>query len=479
MAKKIISILLVLLIVGIIFLGVKNPFEQKGSGEAFGSKPEITLWYTDDSFTDYLSDAAVTFEDAEGIKVNLKLMGGLEYLDKIQEASLSGDVFPDLYLLSTDSLEKATLAGLAAPVEDKNRIINTSFYPISAVSAVTYNDRKMAYPVYFDTAMLIVNESLVKEIAKNALESEAEENAQGEEGEGSSETSVASKSFTEEEILTKMDNIMPKSVVGILNFAKIYDTPEGVESFMEWNVNDISYNYWFAGAYMNVGGENGDNKEEIDIYNSDAMYGLSVFNDFNHFFSMESSEISYESATNDFIDGKIVFTVADLNAVEKIRKASEEGTFTGEFGIIPVGMLNSTLKSKMLSVTTAAVINGYSENAENAEKFAEYISKGYGENMYSRSGKTCALKKAEYEFPQMEQIYATYENSEALPKLLETGNYWVLAELCYSQIWNGEDVNASLKELAEKVKSEVYGEQVTETEMETPEVDEDYCREDD
>lgn len=491
MLKKVISVfLLAALCAGLIY-GNFYTHTKGSASDGTVSGGMLNIMYTDDSMTDYLSDAAATYENEYGIKVNLCLKGGLEYLEQIQELSVKGTECPDVYLLSSESLEKAYLSGLCVPVKDKESVLNTSYYPMSAVNAVTYKGEKLGYPVEFETALLMYNETYLEQIAEKTIQDERNLKAAEEAGEeidarnveeestGDSAGDIENQPVSKEEILKRRDEIIPTSVVGILDFANSYDAPEGVESFLKWNVNDIMFNYFFAGSYMNVGGEFGDTKEEVDIYNSDAMYGLSIFRDFNQFFSMDSKEISYDSVLDDFIAGRTVFTVTDAKGAGIVAKAIEDGSFKGEFGVTTIGMLNSNLRSKMLSVTDCAVVNAYGSNIEEAEKFAKFVSLDYSENMYARTGKMSAVKHENYAFPAMEQIYETYENSESLPKIIESSNYWVLAELCFSKVWNGADVNDSLRELSEKVKSEISGAEVTEDVIETPEVTESYTEESD
>ena len=58
-----------------------------------------------------------------------------EYLEAINQETLHSDQIPDIYLLSSDSLEKAYLAGLAVrywkDVDEvrKNWAIDQTFYP--------------------------------------------------------------------------------------------------------------------------------------------------------------------------------------------------------------------------------------------------------------------------------------------------------------------------------------------------------------
>ena len=60
---------------------------------------------------------------------------------------------------------------------------------------------------------------------------------------------------------------------------------------------------------MIVGGAAGDNTANMNIYNKDAIDCLKVYQDLNQFFSIDTKEISYEKVLNDFMEGKIVYTV--------------------------------------------------------------------------------------------------------------------------------------------------------------------------
>ena len=61
---------------------------------------------------------------------------------------------------------------------------------------------------------------------------------------------------------------------------------------------------------MIVGGDAGDDESNIQIVNDEAIACLEVYKGLNPFFFIESDTVTYESAVQDFVDGKIVFTIA-------------------------------------------------------------------------------------------------------------------------------------------------------------------------
>lgn len=479
--KKFLSVILIVLLVAVVWLHpVCAPYGEKSSENR--TDKVIRIWYTDEELSSYMDNAAISYYNKTGIHVQPKLVSGLEYLEGINEATLHEGEYPDLYVVGNESLEKAILSGLATSLEDPSHILNTGHYPQIALDAVTYQGDYIGYPFYYETSVFLYNRTYLEAIAAQAaaeqeVSAQAEEDAQDDmQEEEVQEDAQTEDAGAEPEVITA-DSILPTSMVGILEFANSYDPPDGMEAFLKWDVTDILYNYGFAGAYMDVGGPAGDDRTRIDIYNGNAMYALGVYQDFNQFFSIETEEISYDSVVQEFMEGKIMFTFANTGVIEELEQAKADGTMSFEYGIAPMEMLNTTLQAKPLSITNAIVVNGYSPEKEIAEDFAAYLSGEYVSNLFARSGKLCAYALPEYEYEAMKDARLSYNASVPIPKFVESGNYWVLAELCYTNIWEGEDVNETLKEFAEHINSQVLGETAEPiTEIPTPEVVESYIQ---
>ncbi|MBD5545599.1 MAG: sugar ABC transporter substrate-binding protein [Lachnospiraceae bacterium] len=487
MKKKIISICLLLCLTAGVCLGAKvTAGEQEVS--LFSGDKALTLWYTDEALTNYLESAAFDYQEQTGKRIVPVLVSGLEYLEKIHEASMEGNG-PDLYIMSNDTLEKAYLAGLSSPIRDEDGIVNEEHYPLPALWAVSYQDKQMGYPFYYETSILLYNQTYIENLAKDTLLAEANE-AEGEaamaaiEAAGSEEAAeqdvVAEAEeiqMTEEEIAQTMDRLIPTTIEGILSFAEDYDAPEQVEAVFQWDVSDIFYNYFVVGNYITVGGNAGDNPENIHIYNEDAMKCLAVYQKLNQFFSIEPDEVTYESVLKEFIEGKTVFAVATTDAIEKIEEAKAAGEFAYEYGAAMLPDVNEELKSKSLSVTNAVVINGYGEQKESAEAFAEYVAFERAENLYDRTGKISARKGIVYENDRISIAMKEYENSVPIPKMMETSSFWVQLEIAFSNIWTGADVNETLRTLSEQIMTQITGREYQEEVLPSPVLEEEELEE--
>lgn len=507
--KRLITILVIALFLGGIYatgmVGMtiyQDEETEEENDSLFGHRETLYLWYTDEALTDYLNSVAVSYSEyQDDVRVVPVYTSGLEYLETINQASLHGEEVPDLYIVNNDSLEKAYLAGLASEVKiPEGAWAMTDIFPEAAIHAVTYHDKQIAYPFYFETSCFLYNKTYLEDWAKMQLEAEAdqaaaeeaqtqadngeipEENDASDDGEaaensgenGSDGNAAAeeaqSDAFTEEAVASKVEEALPSTIDDILTFADSYDAPEQVEAVFKWDVSDIFYNYFFVGKYIDVGGINGDQADSIHIYNADAIRCLRVYQDLNQFFSIDTKEISYDSVLQDFMDGKIVYTVVTSDALSKIEAAKEEGNFDYEYGMSMLPDVSDTLESASLSVTQCVVVNGYSTQKEMANDFAVYLTEYDTDSLFGRTGKLPVYSNGTtYDDPNVAAYMEEYKASVPMPKMIETSNFWVELEIAFAKIWDADDANDDLKALSEKIMSQVIGEEYTEEYIDVPE----------
>lgn len=421
-------------------------------------KETIYFWYTDETMTSFINSAAVSFGEREGVRVIPVLTYEGAYLEAINQASLQGGQMPDVYLIGNDSLEKAYLAGLASETKDAGAVCNTDNFPETALTAVSFHGKNIAYPLYFETSALLYNESYMAEWALQQARRELAEAEGNEAGENSSGAAEGDAGLTKEEAALAqqyLENGIPATVDDILNIADTFDLPEGVDGIMKWDVSDIFYNYWIVGRYLVVGGAAGDDESAIDIDNPETVQCLEVYKALNQFFSMESDTITYDSVLQDFIDGKILFTVATTDAIRRLDEAREDGSFVYEYGVATMPEVSEELESASLSMTGAVAVNGYSEHKELANGFAAYLVYDCAEELYEKTGKLPARNGTDEDNGPAQIFKLEYADSVSLPKLMETGNFWLQMEVLFSKVWNGAEVEPLVSELAEQIAAQV------------------------
>lgn len=429
---------------GIFCVACENPIVEAGTGQddeeemtELSQEDRLILWYTDEALTPYLNSAALNYQEEKGIKVMPVLVSGVEYLEEINKASIHSESGPDLYITSNDNLEKAYLSGLAADIHDEERICRKDDYPQTALDAVTYMKRKIAYPFYYETSFLLYNKTYMEDVLK--ARQDAMENERGGED---------------------LEIVIPATIDDILNFADEYDAPETVEAVFKWDVSDIFYNYFFIGNYISVGGDAGDDPLNMNLYNESAIQCLKVYQQLNQFFSIDTNTVTYEGILEEFLDGKTVFTIATTDAVGRLDEAKEAGEFLFEYGVAVIPDININYKSRGLSVTNAVVINGYSEKQEKANDFAKYIAYDKVEDLYKRGGKIPSRYGVTFDNPEISKIMEEYEKSVSIPKMLETSNFWVQLEIVFTEVWKGEDVDTALFTMNEQITGQMDENQV-------------------
>lgn len=460
-AAAILAVVVILL--GAAFFYHMQHSEKGDSLSELGNRKEtIRLWYTDDALTDYLGSKALEFYDRTDIRVDVKQVSGLEYLEAVNAASLDEEAdTPDLYILSNDSLEKAYLAGLATQLPETAPVYEERLFSQSARNSVMYNGRYVACPMYFETSALLYNRTYLQQIADEANSAGMEEE---DGGTGQMDEAQAVQTVTAEQLI-------PASIVDILTFADQYSTPENVEYFFRWDVSDIFYNYFFIGNYISVGGAAGDDKSLIDIYNTESVSSLKVYQELNQFFSIDTKETNYDTILQEFQEGKTIYTIATSDCIRKLDEAAKNGGFAYEYGIAKLPDINQELTTRGMSVTNALVINGYSEHKESAGRLMDYLVRDANADLYSMTGKLSSVIQDAYENEHEAAFMENYKESVPIPKMLETGNFWVELEICFAKVWGGEDANMQLRQLSGQIKTQLAGEAVEEPAIEDPQVE--------
>lgn len=406
----------------------------------------IYFWYTDEAMTNFVNSAAVSFGDREKVHVIPVLTSSSQYLKALNQASIEEEQLPDVYMISHDNLEKAYLAGLAEEIRDTGNICTEEHFPAAALSAVEYKGKKVAYPLSYETSALVYNVDYLREWAAQTARMELTQTGDEDEPETAPEEVIVDEAALAAKTEEIFQHAIPATVSDILNIADTFDAPEGVE-VMKWDVSDIFYNYWIVGNYMEVGGDAGDDVTHVSIYNQDAISCLETYQALNQFFSIEADKTSYESVLQDFMDGRIVFTIATTDVAARLKTASEEGTLTFEYGISMMPAVSDELESRSMSVTNTIAVNGYSRKKELANRFAAYLVSECAGSLYEKTGKASTNLSAEADNGALQIFMLEYAKSVPLPKMKETGNYWLLLERLFAKVWNGADVTAYVQEL--------------------------------
>lgn len=362
---------------------------------------EMILWYCDSNMEKYVEYLSKQYKKDNGIDLKCEKVSRDEYLESVNRANISGEDKPDLYVINSEQLEKAYLGGLAE-TNVYNKIYNRDNYAQTALSAVTYNEKMVAYPFSFDTCFMVYNSKYVKEA--------------------------------------------PKTFDDILKYAENFDGEKytDVSHILDWDVKDIIFNYGFAGNYLECGGLNGDDESVFDVLNNGVKDSLKYYKKLAQFFSIDMEDTDYSKVKKNFSKKTTVFSLVKLDFVKEMAKSKIK------YEICPFPDLTDELKTKALSFTNVVVVNPFSDNVKEAEKIAIFMTEDNPQKVFDCTGMLSA-RKCNYKNKKLNQVYEAYEKSEGMPKLMSAMDYKTKVQIMLNNIWTGNKIVPELKELNQSI----------------------------
>ena len=320
--------------------------------------------------------------------ITLTLIPEADYIDTLTTEAIKPDTV-DMYIVDNDKLEQVKLAGIAG----ENRmtdIYNEYNYSVAAMEACTYDGRLIAYPLTFDTSFLIYNASYVQD--------------------------VSFVNFEE-----------------IKNYAENFEVEagSGVSSIFTCDPQDIFYNYGYLGAYLNIGGKAGDNRAEIFDITDELTQAAELYKQLIEYFYIDINNADYYSCLNGLEDGSIVLTIGDM---AMYRRAVSESAF--QIGTAALPDMSESIKSAPLSVTTAVVVNPFSDDITVAESFAKYLTYTNTTELYTMSGQP-ACRIIDNEDDNIDHIYESYDKSVPKLKLMYSDEFYAMLEIAIHSIADG------------------------------------------
>jgi maltose-binding protein MalE len=420
LGQRIIAVLIVLLILGqMLTVGISRYNSLRDRVENTGEAVELTIWYTDAKLNTFMLEAAEEYKEKTGITVNAQLISAVDYIETISDATFIKENGPDLFVAGSDLLQKALYAGIVDDHVSYSEAEKDNI-PQKAFDAATCDGKLIGYPFYFESCFLLYNQYYAED--------------------------------------------WPRSVDQILEYADAFEatsTTEKVQSIFKWDVSDIFYNYFFIGNYVGLGGVNGDDKAQLSLSEGNVIKSLEYYQSLNEFFAIDEETVHNEDVIQEFIDGKIVFTIAKTDAIARLDQAIAEGkvpeykleaTRDEEgneipprevdcfYGVGDIPNLSEELITRGLSVTNSIVVNNYSANRAYANDFAHYVSYERADQLYEQTGKVSVCKSVTAGDANWERIMVQYAGSVEIPKIIEMSNYWILMEIAFANIWNGADI---------------------------------------
>ena len=376
---------------------------EQRAGDEIVESYDMTLWYYDEGMTDYVNLIKSEYFKKTGLRIDCKLVSIVSFYENINTLNnAESEDAPDVYLTESSRLEEAYLGGTAR-VNPDTETYSLRNYSRNALSSVIYDGRMFAYPLCFDTAFFVYNRKLVEE---------------------------APLAFSDIESLST-------------SFVK--DAESDVDMVMLFNVEDVISSYPFLGAYLELGGVNGDDASAFNVYSEELLEAAYFYQELSANLNIDMNTMTYDLAENSFAFGRSQMAILNCRSLEALNKA---GT---DYVICDMPKLNAKLDTKTISAHWCVCVNPGSSDVSRAVDLATFMTYEKADLIYGATGyMSCA--RLSYRDKGFADVYALYENSANFPKLIETEEIWKDLKTLLNNTWNRNNVSTEVTAFQSRVR---------------------------
>lgn len=383
-----------------------DDLDKTAKGLKLEQEKTIDVWYCDGSYRAYLEQVAERFHKANSlVTINPVQVSAEDYLTNIYDESVRNNGGPDVFIMSSDELERVQLMGLVAENNTYGKNYTGDNYCEVAIQSAKYKDKLYGYPLYFNVSYMVYNSKHVGNV----------------------------NTFTE---LTEYNN----------NF-QVTDENQEIKEIVSWDVSDMFLNFGFSAGSISIGGENGDDSSVIQVDADALKNAMKEYSSLKDIYGIDKSTTTKGGCVDSFTDGSLAYTILDMNNFKDINESEVE------FQITKVPDYNESTKINTLGDTTIAVVNQYSDDLEVAKAVANAMSYDYASLMVESTGRLSA-RNIEYKGDKAKEyktLYDIYRNSTMKAKFIGSTTVYTRYEIMISQIWKGGDIDAAVEEFVNEL----------------------------
>lgn len=343
------------------------------------AEADLIFWYEDASYTAFFEKAALDYFHETGIKVTIQQREEMDYLGAIYDETMQEGAYPDVYLLAADSLEEAYRYGLAAVNESASADTNMAH---NALKAATYEDKLFGYPLSYNTCVFVYQNDYFETV--------------------------------------------PESLQYFIDYSNENEPEGNVEYLLEWDVNDPFYDFPFISNSVTFEKTEPEVMRVIyeeELYQKDIDYFESLLNSF----SVDAQTVSEDSIIADFKSGKTLAAIIDTNSLCELSGCS--------YSLMQLPALNEELPAYSCAITDMLLVNDFSKNAEEAARFAAFVTQEKAAELYALSGHFSVILSMDAEWIER-TAYASYEEAVLAPNSEDAKDFWVNLEELISRYFS-------------------------------------------
>ncbi len=343
--------------------------EQESYEEAVSKEADLIFWYDEKSYEAFFLSAAKSYYEKSGTAVAVRYRDSLDYLGDIYQGTIQEEECPDLYLLSGEQLEEAYLLGLAK--ENKEADYYRSVLTQNAVSASSFRDKMIGYPLSYNVCLFAYHNVYFESV--------------------------------------------PASIQDVIDFSNENEPPENVKYLLEWDVNDPFYDFPFVSEGVSFSEKTG---EGFQVQYNEALYTeeLAFLETSLESFSIDMETISEESVRNDLLEGATLCAIIDSDSLGSLRDCG--------YSFTEMPRLNDTLEAVSAALTDMVIVNDFTKEAEEAEKFAVYLTDDMLPALYGATDHY-PIRMSEQPDALERTAFSAYEHAVLAPASSDALEFWV------------------------------------------------------
>lgn len=392
--KKMTAVLMVSVIV-LGCVGCQSPADNNVTAAESTDEVSLSLWYTDNNLTPYISFAANRYHvENPLITIVPHLVSADDYLENIYNSTIKENYRADLFMLSSDNLEKAYLMGLAAENDMYSSIYTDGIYGKAGIEASKYNNKLLGYPLSFDTSVMVYNKKYGQPL----------------------------NTFAD---ITDFSN----------NFQHT-DENADLKVIVQWDVSDAITNYAFVAKSLNIGGAGSDNKNEVKVNSALLKEELEGFAKFKSDYGIDRKTMNESDSVKLFTQNKLLYSIVKS---DDLKDFNEVGI---DYGIVKIPDISNTLKTNTISSTDLVMVSPYSSRINIAKNVAKAFSYDYAGDLYELTGTPSArgdlTNDPTSEYKNLRQIYS---DSIVKAQFMKIGDFYIKLEIMLHQVWDGNSID--------------------------------------
>lgn len=229
----------------------------------------------------------------------------------------------------------------------------------------------------------------------------------------------------------------PKTWEEVFEFAKTWTDKSKNKYAIAWPVTDAYYDFLFYAGYgAQLFGPNGDDRHQHNLNSPEAIKGVEFFQQVRkQILDVPSGDMTGDFVKSSFQEGTIPMV---LGGPWDIAVYKEAGV---NFGITTLPILPGAKDvPASFSGVRLAVVSAYSENPEQAKKFAEFlVSREELIKRFDITGQIPPRKDITVEDEWSQGILAQSQYAIPMPKITQIGTYWSAMGAAFANVWDGAD----------------------------------------